>query len=360
MLSNVKILCIFVFYLTTVVYPVMLCNELNQLMIGIIGSGSWATAIVKILLEDPTREVDWWVRRDDVREALARDHRNPHHIPSTVLDMDRVRLTGDLATLVCECSHLVLAIPSAHIASVLSQLPKEAYAGKCFISAIKGAVPETSSMVSMYLEQELGVPVANICVISGPTHAEEVSLERPTFLAVASLNANLASNVERMLSCSYLHTVRTDDVLGVELAGLMKNIYAIGAGLCQGVGYGDNMTAVYVTAAYGELQIVAHNVAPNQHHDMALYCYLGDLMVTCWSEHSRNRRLGYLLGQGMPVEEAFKQIGIVPEGYYSARIVHQYTDALLQRLPLAEAVYRVLYEGSTAQNEMERVVKSYL
>ena len=329
-------------------------------MIGIIGSGSWATAIVKILLEEPTREVGWWVRRDEVREALARDHRNPHHISSTVLDMSRVHLTGDLAALVRDCSHLVLAIPSAHIASVLSLLPREAYEGKFFISAIKGAVPELATSVSMYLESQLGVPAENVCVISGPTHAEEVSQGRPTFLAVASRNAALSAEVEAMMTCDYMHTVQTDDVVGVELAGLMKNIYSIGAGLCQGVGYGDNMTAVYVTAAYGELQIVAHNLAPNQHHDMALYCYLGDLMVTCWSEHSRNRRLGYLLGKGMPIEQVFKEIGVVPEGYYSARIVHQYTEALRAQLPLAEAVYRVLYEGSTAENEMERVVKYYL
>ena len=212
----------------------------------------------------------------------------------------------------------------------------------------------------MYLESQLGVPAENVCVISGPTHAEEVSQGRPTFLAVASRNAALSAEVEAMMTCDYMHTVQTDDVVGVELAGLMKNIYSIGAGLCQGVGYGDNMTAVYVTAAYGELQIVAHNLAPNQHHDMALYCYLGDLMVTCWSEHSRNRRLGYLLGKGMPIEQVFKEIGVVPEGYYSARIVHQYTEALRAQLPLAEAVYRVLYEGSTAENEMERVVKYYL
>ncbi len=329
-------------------------------MIGVIGSGSWATAIIKVLLEDHGREVAWWVRRDEVREVIARDHRNPSHLNTVELDVDRIHLTGNLAEVVKRCSHLVLVIPSAFIASVLDTLPPSAYIGKRFISAIKGAVPEYSSSVSMYLHQRLGVPTENICVVSGPTHAEEVVLERPAFLAVASSNPQLATEVQHMLACRYIRTVTTDDIIGVEIAGLMKNVYAIGAGLCQGVEYGDNLTAVYVTAAYGEMLAMANTLTPDTRHDMAMYCYLGDLMVTCWSEHSRNRRLGYLLGTGKPVDWIFDELGTVPEGYYSASIVHQYHASLRDTLPLAEAVYRVLYEGSTAQSEMERVVSLYL
>ena len=329
-------------------------------MIGVIGSGSWATAIIKILLEQPTREVWWWVRRDEVREAIGRDHRNPLHLKDTEIDTSRVHLSGDLAEVVGHCSLLVLVIPSAHIASVLAQLPPEAYAGKRFVSAIKGAVPEQATSVSMHLRQQYGVPEEDICVISGPSHAEEVALERPTFLAVASTNPAFALEVDRMMACRYLRTIRTADTVGVELAGLMKNVYAIGAGLCQGVGYGDNMTAVYVTAAYSEMRAVSKAFSSGEEHDMAMYCYLGDLMVTCWSEHSRNRRLGYLLGKGMAIDDIFNELGTVPEGYYSARIVHQYHAMLHDTLPLAEAVYRVLYEGSTAQSEMERVISFFL
>lgn len=333
---------------------------MNELMIGVIGSGSWATAIVKILLEEPSRKVCWWVRREEVREALVHDHHNPMHLPGVKIDTDRIFITGDLAEAVECCSHLILAIPSAHIASVLSQLPKEAYIGKRFVSAIKGAVPEYSTSVSLHLVNQLDIPRENVCVVSGPSHAEEVGISRPTFLAVASSNMELASEVESLLACDYLRTVKTDDIVGVEIAGLMKNVYAIGAGLCQGVGYGDNLTAVYVTTAYGEMRLAGKTISPGENHDMAMYCYLGDLMVTCWSEHSRNRRLGYLLGKGKPIDSIFDELGTVPEGYYSARIVHQYHAAMHDSLPLAEAVYRVLYEGSTAQSEMERVISLYL
>ena len=182
----------------------------------------------------------------------------------------------------------------------------------------------------------------------------------PAFLAVASSNKQFAEEVRSMLDCTYMRAVTTEDIMAVEIAGLMKNVYAVGAGLCQGVGYGDNLTAVYVTAAYAEMLSMTRVLAPGQSHDMALYCYLGDLMVTCWSQHSRNRRLGFLLGEGMSLERIFDELGTVPEGYYSASIVHQHNEAMHGALPLAEAVYRVLYEGSHAHTEMERVISFYL
>ena len=329
-------------------------------MIGVIGSGDWATAIIKILQEDPSRKVCWWVRRAEVREALLTNGHNLDHLPDVKFDLGRLNVSGDLAEVVAQCSHLVLAIPSAFIASVLNSLPPSAYVGKKFVSAIKGAVPEVANSVSYYLEHCLKVPKNDICVISGPTHAEEVCRQMPTFLAVASSNLKLAKEVEDLLECSYLHTLSTENIVGVEVAGLMKNIYAIGAGICQGVGYGDNMTAVYVTTAYREMVTATRNLQLGAEYDMAMYCYLGDLMVTCWSQHSRNRRLGYLLGKGMDKDEIFKQLGTTPEGYYSARIVHQFLSELHHLLPLSEAVYRVLYEGSTAQSEMERIISSSL
>ena len=329
-------------------------------MIGVIGSGSWATAIIKVLLETRDRELYWWVRRDEVRNAIADSGHNPSHLSDASLDISRIHLSGDLAEVVARCSHLVLAIPSAYIASVLDTLPPAAYSGKRFVSAIKGAVPEYSTSVSMYLHSRLSIPVGDICVISGPTHAEEVVRELPAFLAVASENMALANEVRSMLDCAYMRAVTTEDIVGVEIAGLMKNVYAIGAGLCQGVGFGDNLTAVYVTAAYAEMLASARMLSSDRSHDMALYCYLGDLMVTCWSEHSRNRRLGYLLGKEVPMERVFDTLGTVPEGYYSARIVHQHHQSLQGALPLAEAVYRILYEGSHAHTEMQRVISFYL
>ena len=329
-------------------------------MIGIIGSGSWATAIIKILLEKADREIVWWVRRAEMREALQRDSRNPSHLQEVELDMSRIHLSGDVDEVAAKCDVIILAIPSAHVATVLGYCPAEAFAGRRFVSAVKGAVPDTANTVSQYLEHELAIPAKNICVISGPTHAEEVCMGRPTFLTVASVNQRFAAEVKEMLSCSYMHLYCIGDIAGVEITGLMKNIYAIGAGLCQGTGYGDNLTAVYVATAYRELRRLLEHYLPDPQRDPAQQCYLGDLMVTCWSQHSRNRRLGMLLGQGVSLYDAVKQIGIVPEGYYSARIAHEHLTSEHACTPLCDAVYRILYEGSTPQVELERVINNSL
>jgi len=328
-------------------------------MIGVIGSGTWATAIVKILLEEEGRKVNWWVRNDAVREGLQRDGRNPKYLPSVQLDASRLNLSGNLAQIVAESKYLFLVIPSAYVASTLEQLPRIAYKGKKFISAIKGVIPDKRVSVSVYLENMLKVKRNDICVISGPTHAEEASRCMPTFLTMASSSPTLAVEVEQMMRCSYLHTTHTTDIWFLERVGLLKNIYAICAGICQGLGYGDNLNAVMVSAAVRELNKHTRSLSPSAANFFE-NCYLGDLMVTCWSQHSRNRRLGYLLGKGIDKEEIFKQIGTTPEGYYSARIVHQFLSQFHHLLPLSEAVYRVLYEGSTAQSEMERIISSSL
>ena len=260
-------------------------------MIGVIGSGTWATAIVKILLEQEDRKINWWVRSNDVREGLIHDGHNPKYLPSVQFDTSRLNISGDLSKVVAESEYLFLVIPSAHIANVLDQLPKAAYKGKKFVSAIKGVIPDKRVSVSVYLENMLKIKRNNICVISGPTHAEEASRSMPTFLTMASYSPTLAIEVEQMMRCSYLHTTHSSDIWFLERVGLLKNIYAICAGICQGLNYGDNLNAVMVSAAVRELckltslfNVATTNVTEN--------CYLGDLMVTCWSRHSRNRRLG--------------------------------------------------------------------
>ena len=202
-------------------------------MIGVIGSGTWATAIVKILQEEEGRKVNWWVRNEAVREGLLRDGRNPKYLPSVQLDATRLNLSDNLAQIVAESKYLFLVIPSAYVASTLEQLPKIAYKGKKFISAIKGVIPDKRVSVSVYLENMLKVKRNDICVISGPTHAEEASRCMPTFLTMASCSPTLAIEVEQMMRCSYLHTTHTTDIWFLERVGLLKNIYAICAGICQ-------------------------------------------------------------------------------------------------------------------------------
>ena len=320
-----------------------------------IGSGSWATALIKIMLEQANQKVNWWVRSADVREGLAATGCNPKHLPELKLDTSRLHITGDLSDVVNRSTHLFLAIPSAYIGDTLEMLPHNAYEGRRFVSAIKGVMPRRKKPVSMFLEQTLGANPDDVCVVSGPSHAEEVATGMPTFLTVASRSRSLYEEVEQMLRCSYIHTNHTTDIDGVERCGLVKNIYAIAAGICQGLGYGDNLNAVMTTAAFREMttMLAVHFPADR---DTAQPCYLGDLQVTCWSKHSRNRRLGEMIAHGATPDEAFAAMGTVAEGYYSVKNLHEIAIQLGLTMPIVDAVYQVLYCNRDPRTEIEKLI----
>lgn len=333
-------------------------NEQKDKMIGIIGSGSWATALAKILLEEGGRRLRWWVRNDETRQTIAAEGHNPSHLSTVTLDTTRLALSGDLAEVVKGSDMLLLAVPSAYVGTTLSMLPAEAYRGKRFVSAVKGTVPDCCMSVAQYLEKVIGVEKENICMVSGPSHAEEVALGLPTFLTVAAHHQELADEVAATLRCNYCHTSTTGDIDGIEHCVLAKNIFAIAAGLCQGLGYGDNLNAVLTCAAMREVGKQLEIYLPNSERNLLDYCYLGDLMVTCWSGHSRNRALGVAVARGEKPQEVFARTGSVAEGYYSVKNMH----TLYQRtghngdIPIAEAVYRVLYEGSDPRQEMDYLI----
>ena len=326
-------------------------------MIGVIGSGTWATAIIKILLEQEDRKVNWWVRSEEVRNGLLNNGRNPKYLPDVQLDTQRLNISGDLAQVVADSEYLFLVIPSAYVASVLEQLPKAAYKGKKFISAIKGVLPEKRTSVSVYLENSFKIKRNDICVISGPTHAEEASRCMPTFLTMASRSTALATEVEQMMRCSYLHTTHTTDIWVLERVGLLKNIYAICAGICQGLGYGDNLNAVMVSAAMREVATLTRNYATPA-FNITDNCYLGDLMVTCWSHHSRNRRLGEEVAKGRKLDDIFAEMGMIAEGYFSAKNYHELgiMTGTVDSMPIAEAVYRILYEEADPKTEIDYLI----
>lgn len=327
-------------------------------MIGIIGSGSWATAIAKILLENVNREVNWWVRSDETCEALLRDGRNPRHLPEALLDASRLHVSTDLQSVIAHSTHLILAIPSAYLHQVFSSLPQTALQNKKITSAIKGTIPDCCLSVSMYLQQYFGVSRDNICVASGPTHAEEVAREMPTFLTLASSNIVLANEMACKLRCSYLHTTTTRDIDGVERCGLCKNIYAIAAGLCQGLNYGDNLNAVLTAAAMREMHNLLDHNMPLPDRNIYDSYYMGDLVVTCWSRHSRNRALGEAVARGERPADVFARTGSVAEGYYSVKNLHQIaTECGIQHVvPIAEAVYNILYNGADPKTTVQQLI----
>lgn len=320
-------------------------------MIGILGSGSWATAIVKILLEDNSRKVNWWVRRTETCDSIQHTGRNPIHLKEIDLDKDRLNVSTNLSEVVEGSDVLIVAIPSIYVASVLNQLSPKAYQGKQLVSVVKGFVTEKHTSVSYFLRQSMQVSEENICVVSGPSHAEEVACGQPTFLTVASSNLRLAKKIAEELQCNYIHTNISDNVDGLELCGLAKNVYAVAAGMAAGVGYGDNLIAVLTAAAACELKtLVNSNEIPR--------LFLSDLMVTCFSRHSRNRRLGEAIANGTTPADHFAATGMVAEGYYSAEILHAMPKH--QPTPIADAVYRVLYCGTNPKEEIDLLIQTVL
>lgn len=331
---------------------------MNNRMIGVIGSGSWGTAIVKILLENSETHINWWVRSEETCNSLEHNGRNPRHLSEVRLDPTRIHTSTSLESIILNSSLLLLAIPSAYLHTTLSHLPQGLLGDKRIVSLVKGSIPEYCLSVSLYLEKVHGVPKENICIVSGPSHAEEVGNGMPTFLTIATRNNSLALEVEQALRCPYIHTSLTHDIDGIERCGLGKNVYAIAAGICQGLGYGDNLNAVVTLAAAKEMQRILEINLPDKQRDFNMPCYWGDLMVTCWSRHSRNRSLGEALAKGIPIGEDSSCKGTLPEGYYSVKTIHkraveQHIEATI---PIAEAIYRILYEGADPKKEMDFLI----
>ncbi len=323
-----------------------------------IGSGSWATAIVKILLEREGREVNWWVRSNVTREKIIAEGYNPRHLPDARLDATRMHVSTDLQAVIANSTYLLLAVPSAYLHEVLKTLPRDVFHGKKIVSAIKGTIPDCCLSVSSYLRECFGVSRNAICVVSGPSHAEEVCHEMPTFLTFASSNIVLADEMACMLRCSYLHTATTTDIDGVERCGLCKNIYAIAAGLCQGLDYGDNLNAVLTAAAMREMHNLLDHSLPCPDRNIYDNYYMGDLVVTCWSRHSRNRALGEAVARGERPADVFARTGSVAEGYYSVKNLHQIACeySLQHVVPIAEAVYNILYNGANPDSTVKQLI----
>ena len=320
-------------------------------MIAVIGSGSWATAIVKILLEDRHRRLLWWVRSVEVRDSLAATGHNPRHLPNTPLDARRLTVSTDLAAVVDKCDLLIVAVPAVYLPDVMEQLPVDAYRGKRIVSAVKGYVPQYRQSVSQYLERRLAMRAENICVVSGPSHAEEVALGKATFLTVASANRKLADEVASLMACNYIHTSVSDEVVAIELCGLAKNVYAIAAGLAAGLGHGDNLVAMLTTAAAHELQDIIPDTT-------LAFRLLGDLIVTCFSRHSRNRALGEAVAKGLKPDEYFHSSGMVAEGYYSAAAMHDLPSQ--KPTPIAETVYNILYRDADPKESINYLIDNIL
>lgn len=310
--------------------------------IGVIGGGSWGTAIVK-LLSNNLDHVYWWVHTSESVEHIRKFHHNPRYLQSVEFDPGKLIVTNRLEEIVPQCDILIMATPAAFLQSVFEKYPKENFKGKIIFSAIKGMIPELNIIPADYFNQVLGVPMDKIGIICGPCHAEEVALERLSYLTIACSDTQSAQVMAEHLSCRYLRTTVSDDLLGTELSAVLKNIYAIASGICGGVGYGDNFQAVLISNASVETARFIDVVHPI-HRDVKSSAYLGDLLVTAYSKFSRNRTFGYMIGKGYSVKAAQLEMEMVAEGYYAVKSIVEMNKKYNVDMPIVQCVYNIIYE----------------
>lgn len=317
--------------------------------IAVIGYGSWATAIVKVLC-DNGKHVFWHIRNADILDSVREDGVNCKYLSDVVLPKDRITASDDLDGIVSQCDTIFMVMPAAYVKLFLEPLTVS-LRGKFIISAIKGTVPEEDISVSEYLNARYGIPYSDMGVVCGPTHAEEVSHSRMTYITAACENEEDARAIGSLLSCRYLKVSYSSGVRGTEYAAVLKNVYAIAAGMASGLGYGDNFLAVLVSSCAWEMKAFME-VADPQDTTLHRNC-LGDLLVTCYSNYSRNRRLGSLIGKGCTVKSALNEMTMVAEGYFAAAGIHNISVKLGVSMPIAEMVYNVLYNKANARKEFK-------
>jgi glycerol-3-phosphate dehydrogenase (NAD(P)+) len=322
----------------------------NQPTIGVLGGGSWATAIVKLISTNAAK-VHWWMRSDDAIQHIRQFGHNPHYIQSIEFDTERLDVTSDLQSVVDACDYIVVAIPSAFLHETFDHYKPTGFEKKVVFSAIKGIINEFDAIPARYFHKQWNVPYDNIGIICGPCHAEEVALEKLSYLTIGCHDLGKARVMADLLACRFIKTTITEDVFGAELAAILKNVYAVAAGICHGLGYGDNFQAVLISAAIREIERFIDAVR-EVHRDVKSSAYLGDLLVTAYSPYSRNRTFGTMVGKGYSVKWATIEMNMVAEGFYATRGIHEINKKFNVDMPIADAVYRILYEKISPMMEM--------
>ena len=329
-------------------------KALSNARIGVIGSGSWATALAHLFAQHPSAieyPVNWWIRRASSLEHLSKTGHNPHYLRGVSLPLDRLEMSNDIQQVVDRSDILVLAVPSAYLDGALRGNGVKRLETKVVFNAIKGLVTDEHHIPARYMHKVLGVPYDSIGLIAGPSHSEEVAQENWTYLTMACSNTVLAQHLADRLATPWLRTHTTDDVFGIELASVLKNVYAVAAGIAHGLGLGDNFTAVLMSNALMETDRFLQTVTSKK-RDVNASVYLGDLLATAYSPHSRNRRLGTMVGKGYRVSVALMEMAMIAEGYPAALGIHHIQQKFNVSMPVAGCVYRILHEGAAPAGEM--------
>ena len=324
--------------------------------IAIIGGGSWATAIAKIIVSH-THHIGWYMRRDDRIEDFKRLSHNPAYLTSVHFNTDEIFFSSDINKLVEDYDTLVFVTPSPYLKNHLKKL-KTRIKDKYIVTAIKGIVPEENLVCSEYFHQVYDVPYDNLAVIGGPSHAEEVALERLSYLTVGCVNREKAQAFTEVLANNFIKTKVSGDVIGIEYASVLKNVYAIAAGICSGLNYGDNFQAVLMSNAVQEMERFMKTVHPIE-RNIIDSVYLGDLLVTGYSNFSRNRAFGTMTGKGYSVKSAQIEMEMIAEGYFGTKCMKEINRHLHVNMPILDAVYNILYERISPQIEIKLLTDSF-
>ena len=328
----------------------------KPLKYAVFGAGSWATAIVKMLCEN-LDEVGWYMRSVYTKEHLLKEQHNPNYLSSVEFHLEQLKISNDINEIANYADILIFVIPSAFMHSELQKLNTD-ISNKIIVSAVKGIMPETGLLVGEHFHEVYKIPYPNIAVIAGPCHAEEVALERLSYLTISCSDSKKAQHIANALSSDYIKTKISDDIIGVEYAVMLKNIYAIAAGIAHGLGYGDNFQSVLMSNAIREMKRFIkkmHKMKRNINNS----AYLGDLLVTGYSVFSRNRMFGNMIGKGYTVKSAQMEMSMIAEGYYATKSAQLLNEKNIKKteLPIINAVYAILYDGKNPKKIFKKLTE---
>ena len=330
---------------------------------GILGSGSWGTALAKVLTDNG--QTIYWFNRSQkaIDQMMVRKH-SAHYLSAAYFDTIQLKLTTDVAEVIVQSDCIIIAIPSAYVESTLNLLDKNIFAGKKIISAVKGILPSHTLLLNDYLKDAFDVALEDYFTILGPCHAEEVAAEKLSYLTFSGIDEMTTHHIAQYFKTDYLNTVENNDIYGVQYAAVLKNIYAVGAGMAHGLDYGDNFLSVLIANSADEMagflkmagiKNVEVGHVNNRNHNYASSVYLGDLLVTCYSLFSRNRTFGNMIGKGYAVKSAQVEMSMVAEGYNASKSIHIINQTIKADMPIAETVYQVLWEGLDVKEAFDKI-----
>ena len=322
--------------------------------IGVLGSGSWATALVKILT-DSKLHVNWYVRDQEQAKKTKSSSRNPNYLSEVKFRPRRITVSNDINEVVSKSEWLVIAIPSVYLESELKKI-NQPLKDKIIVSGVKGFIPETQLIVGEHLHQHYQLPWEQFVVIGGPSHAEEIALERLSYLTLASKNKVKATQLHQLLGTSYLQMKISNDVVGIEYAATLKNVYALASGIAHGLGYGDNFQSVLISNSTREMNFFIKKISKNK-RNINHSAYLGDLLVTAYSLFSRNRRFGNMIGRGYTVKGAQIEMSMIAEGYYASESAFKVSKKIESNTPIIDAVYQILYLKKSPKKTFKKLSK---